>query len=63
MGKGTGSTQKVAVSNSIGGGMFSTGKKAKQHVGRDCTPEGAFGITIGLIVSTLVLHVVSRFFK
>ena len=63
MGKGSGQTQKVAVSNSIGGGMFSTGKKSKQHVGIDCTPEGAFGVTAALIGSTLVLHIVSRFFK
>lgn len=65
MAKGSGSgVQKVAISNTIGGGMFSTSsKKAKQHVGIDCTPEGAFGVTIGLIVCTLALHLVSRFFK
>ena len=63
MAKGSGSGTSVAMSNSIGGGMFSTGKKAKQHVGIDCTPEGAFGVTIGLILSTLALHLVSRIFK
>lgn len=61
MAKGSGSA--VVTTNSIGGGMFSTGKKAKQHVGIDCTPEGAFGITIALILSTLALHLISRLFK
>ena len=63
MAKGSGSGSAVVTTTSIGGGMFSTGKRAKQHVGIDCTPEGAFGITIALIVTTLALHFLSRLFK
>ena len=59
----SGSGSAIITTNSIGGGMFSTGKRAKQHVGIDCTPEGAFGLAIGLIVVTLALHFLSRIFK
>ena len=59
----SGSGSAIVTTSSIGGGMFSTGKRAKQHVGIDCTPEGAFGVAIALIVSTLALHFLSHLFK
>ena len=59
----SGSGSGMITTTTIGGGMLSTGKRAKQHVGIDCTPEGAFGITIALIVTTLALHLLSRLFK
>ena len=54
--------QKVALS-AAGAGSFKMGKKGKGQVGMPFTPEKAFGITIGLVVSTLVLHVVGRVFS
>ncbi|EAX85842.1 hypothetical protein TVAG_419940 [Trichomonas vaginalis G3] len=64
MAKGSGSgTAVVATTTSIGGGMFSTGKKAKQHVDIDCTPEAALFVTAGLIGITLLLHLLSRLLK
>lgn len=54
--------QRMVISSSAGGSMFSTGgKKAKQHVGIDFTPEAAFGLTGALIVGTFVLHIIGRF--
>ena len=54
--------QRIAITAHAGGNMFSTGgKKGKQHVGIDFTPEGAFGVTVALIGLTLVLHIISRF--
>jgi hypothetical protein len=43
-------------------GGSGSGKHAKEKIGIPFTPVQAFGITIGLIVTTLVLHIVGRIF-
>ena len=54
--------QRIAITASSGGNMFSAGgRKGKQSVGIDFTPEGAFGVTAALIGMTLLLHIVGRF--
>jgi hypothetical protein len=62
MGKGEGG-KKVAVGTPLGTGGFKLGKKSKNHVGLECTPEVAFIISAVLIVATLSLHIISRFFR
>ena len=52
--------KRVAISTASGG-MFSGGKKSAQHVGLDCAPETAIGVTIGLVAVTLALHIIGRF--
>ena len=60
MGRGSGE-QRVAVSVA-GAGSFRMGKHGKAQIGIPFTPEKAFVITVGLIVSTIVLHIVGRVF-
>jgi hypothetical protein len=43
--------------------VTSHGKHSKEKIGISFTPERAFGVTIGLIVTTIVLHIVGRIFS
>jgi hypothetical protein len=61
MAKGSGE-QKIAVAAAGSGSQRITGKHSKEKIGIPFTPVQAFGVTIGLIVATLVLHIVGRFF-
>jgi hypothetical protein len=62
MGKGAGE-QKIAVAAAGSGSSRPMGKHSKEKIGIPFTPERAFGVTIGLIVVTMVLHIVGRLFS
>jgi hypothetical protein len=54
--------QKIAIAAAGSGSSRPTGKHSKEKIGIPFTPERAFGVTIGLIV-TMVLHIVGRLFS
>jgi hypothetical protein len=54
--------QKVAVAAAGSGSQRVTGKHSKEKIGLPFTPVQAFGVTIGLIVTTLVLHIIGSIF-
>jgi hypothetical protein len=61
MAKGSGE-QKIAVAAAGFGSQRVTGKHSKEKIGIPFNSVQAFGVTIGLIVATLGLHIVGRFF-